>query len=302
MIEALAQSGYLLEARVGETLTERGYSVSLNVPYPDPNTGKSREHDVFAFKRIGGVVVELVIECKNTKSPYAFITRKPSAKIVPEIKYCSLPPSMPGEKKRVQLPEFIGLSEHIHYSKFDRFATQWCTFSLSQKNNVFTWMATHGRADVETNDEITCPFRKLVDVTEHFLRRDKKTLSDLSPSKFPMIFMHFPILLINSDLYEVEAKTQPKLTKSGHVLYQLLLETRDNKFKYQIDVITELSLPDYLDKIEAEITKAKMLIEEKGKEIVSEIILQLKQKEQAQMYKQLQDFQKNGGSLVRRLR
>jgi hypothetical protein len=81
VISALNRTGFLLEYQVAQVLRERGFTTYLNYPYPDPETGKSREMDVRAgmechVKRQPVEVyvsVDLVIECKNTPNPFVLI-------------------------------------------------------------------------------------------------------------------------------------------------------------------------------------------------------------------------------------
>jgi len=82
VLEALDQAGHLLEQQVATQLADLGYSVATNRAYTDPDEGKSRELDVWAYKdlfrdgdqrvRVG---LYLLIECKNTAAPLAFLTR-----------------------------------------------------------------------------------------------------------------------------------------------------------------------------------------------------------------------------------
>lgn len=76
---ALSRTGFLLEYRVARSLRERGFDVDISRAYPDPTTGKSREIDVFANLdcQIGDaniiVIADLIIECKNSSSPFVLI-------------------------------------------------------------------------------------------------------------------------------------------------------------------------------------------------------------------------------------
>lgn len=47
--DALLRSGYLLESRVEKRLREEGAYVETNASYRDPETGKSRELDVYSL-------------------------------------------------------------------------------------------------------------------------------------------------------------------------------------------------------------------------------------------------------------
>jgi hypothetical protein len=73
----LDQHGYPLEMRTAQALSEAQFLVMQGVSYTDPTTGAKREIDLQAFrflelniedrKRIIGIHLRLVIECKSTK-------------------------------------------------------------------------------------------------------------------------------------------------------------------------------------------------------------------------------------------
>ncbi len=47
--DALLRSGYLIEHRLETILWQRGYYAVANEAYPDPETGKARELDVYGM-------------------------------------------------------------------------------------------------------------------------------------------------------------------------------------------------------------------------------------------------------------
>lgn len=82
VLAALDQSGHLLEQQVATELADLGYSVQTNRAFTDVDEGKSRELDVYAFKSLMveearrlRVAMYLLVECKNTAAPFAFLTR-----------------------------------------------------------------------------------------------------------------------------------------------------------------------------------------------------------------------------------
>ena len=48
MEDALGRSGYFLESRILDVLQKRNYTNTPNSSYPDAQTGKSRELDIYA--------------------------------------------------------------------------------------------------------------------------------------------------------------------------------------------------------------------------------------------------------------
>ena len=82
--EALLRSGYLLESRVESKLRKQWGYVEANPTYVDPDTGKSREFDLFAMsmQRAGPneydfVFAVLLAECINNPQPVVILTKEP---------------------------------------------------------------------------------------------------------------------------------------------------------------------------------------------------------------------------------
>ena len=79
--DALNRTGFLLEYHVAQILRRREFSVNISRAYPDPETGKSREIDVFAdIERDAKrqpvditISAELIIECKNSSGPFVLV-------------------------------------------------------------------------------------------------------------------------------------------------------------------------------------------------------------------------------------
>jgi hypothetical protein len=74
---ALERSGYLMEQRLCPVIERRGYLVTPNHEYQDPDTGKSREIDVHALAVVSlyrntfddMLTSTLLVACKNNHFP-----------------------------------------------------------------------------------------------------------------------------------------------------------------------------------------------------------------------------------------
>src|SRR5262249_40595813 len=81
IVSALSRTGFILEHRVAQKLRGAEFETDINRAYPDPETGKSREIDVFAskadeIKRTPASIsleAELIIECKSSSNPFVLI-------------------------------------------------------------------------------------------------------------------------------------------------------------------------------------------------------------------------------------
>lgn len=62
----LTKTGFILEMEVSEVLKKDGYSVKVNRYFYDYDENKKREIDIIATKKINGINVILVIECKQS--------------------------------------------------------------------------------------------------------------------------------------------------------------------------------------------------------------------------------------------
>ena len=79
---ALRKTGFLLEHRVAQSLRKQGAFAEVAQAYPDPESGKSREIDVYAYfeqraEREAAIDISigaaLIIECKNSSGPFILI-------------------------------------------------------------------------------------------------------------------------------------------------------------------------------------------------------------------------------------
>lgn len=147
--EALQRSGYLLESRLETVLSKRHYYVEANEAYPDPESGKARELDLYAMSahRAGPddhdfIFHVLLVECINNPQPVVFLTKNPQAGFLhhQDIKMAGLPVKIPDEKQRNQwesLSDFLDMSKYHHYCR-GRVATQFCSFVRNPP--VWRWM------------------------------------------------------------------------------------------------------------------------------------------------------------------
>lgn len=62
----LTKTGFVLEMEIVKILKSHGYDVSVNQYFLDLEEGKKREIDIIAEKKINGVRLALVVECKQS--------------------------------------------------------------------------------------------------------------------------------------------------------------------------------------------------------------------------------------------
>lgn len=264
IIEALERSGYFLESRVLQILEQHEFQNFPNRSYPDPNTGKSREIDIYSqSKRFTKNLflnealhfelgIELVIECINNTQPIAFFKRpdKDPHSIFGKFFYTKAERELEAELHEKGITADYVFNMHttrasdFHFNNTQR-NTQYCSFSQKSKNAE--WMASHPDALHDT-------FNKLIDFTEGEIEKTKNWLHESAYKDGVFLRLSFPILIVENELIEVhQTKNGTELEDKNHVVfeYQRYSETMKG---HLIDVITESYLPEFLGIVEKDIT------------------------------------------------
>ena len=260
--EALKRSGYLLESRVEKALSDEGYYVEANSAYPDPETGKSRELDVYAMAATKAgrdeydyVFAVLLIECVNNPEPIAFITKEPLVGFLhhQEVKLSGLSVKIPAKKPRGSweaLPDFLGMDKYHHYCK-GRVATQFCSFSRKKKDQE--WMASH-------NPEQFDSFRKLSAAVEYFIDHHYKSWQ-FGTDEWLNVEFYYPVLLLQGLLLDARpSKRSLRVMRANHIQYRRSALIGREQVEYQVDVVTEDFFPQYLKIVQTEISKTTRLL------------------------------------------
>ncbi len=266
--DALLRSGYLLESRLETTIRENGYYVEANSAYLDPESTKSRELDLFAMKgyRVSFYDYELIysvllIEAINNPQPIAFITKE--SQVSPlhreDIKVAGLPVKFPNnelDSSWIFLPEYLGMNEYHHYCQ-ERIATQYCSFT--QKKSDKEWMASHDETHFNN-------FRTLSLAIEYFqdvLYKSWKIGADAINLEF-----YYPLIVVQGELLEVSSNREDiTINPANHIQYRWTSIIDMKEFNYQIDVITENYLSDYLNIIKGEMEQTSHLFKENETEV-----------------------------------
>jgi hypothetical protein len=265
--DALSRSGYLLESRMEALLRSKGYYVEANVAYPDADTGKSREVDIYAMqaRKVGPLDLDfafavLVIECVNNPQPIAFITKEPQTSFLhyEEVKLAGLPIKIevPGQRGSWQsLPYFLGMGRYHHYCK-GRVATQFCSFVM--KKNTADWMATHEESHFDSLKNLCSVADYLVD--SHFKSWVFNGRENVN------VEFYYPIVVVRGDLLEIRpGRKSPRILNVDHVQFRRSSIVRGEERNYQIDVLTESHLPAYLRTVAGELKRTAALLSRRHK-------------------------------------
>jgi hypothetical protein len=266
---ALLQSGYLLETRLETHLQRSGYYVEANNSYPDPDTGKSRELDLYGMTAIKAgpreqdfVFSVLLVECVNNPQPVALITKEPQVPFLhhKDVKHAGLPVKfLTPEDRWESLPDYLGLDKFHHYCK-GRIATQFCSFRTKRDQQQREWMALH------EEHHFDC-FRKLCAAADYFLDTHFKSWRFDGP-EYVNIEFYYPVLVLQGELLEARpSRSAVQLVRKPHLQFRRSEFVRGEMRNYQIDVITESYFPRFLALVEEESVRIARRLRRRHKEV-----------------------------------
>lgn len=267
MKDAIKRSGYLLEHRIEQILSEKEYYVETNTVFPDPETGKSREIDIEAISVVriykegyNFVYPFLICECENNAQPIVFFTKESEIAFMhhKEVKISGMPVKFWQEDGYISFSEFAGMEKFHHYCK-GAISTQYCTFQL--KKDKSSWMALHSEEQHDTFNSLIKALE--YEIADHY---DGWVLPDKIYEKDINIQVYYPLVILQGQLYSATLKNKRFiLRKAKHIQFRKeLFISRINKVEtYQIDVISEEYMRDYLKIIDYEMERVKKVFQRK---------------------------------------
>lgn len=278
--ESLKRSGYFLETRVLGILSSKGYSNYPNRTYPDGNTGRSREIDIYSesFRVMENLELNhwlhielwnrLIIECVNNPQPAVFFKRPDNnpTTIYGKFLYTKTETSVKDSKDGgpdYAFNEYTVSSKEFHYNKFQA-NTQYCSFS-QKKTKAEEWMASHPDALHDT-------FNKLFDCAHHVQQGHSEWIKKSAWRNDVFAILKYPVLILQGDLFEAEEKEDKiVLEKKKHVVFEFNRYSEYEK-SILIDVVTEDYIEEYIDLIIKDINGLKNAYIEyyQEKEIIKE--------------------------------
>lgn len=254
VLAAVDRSGHLLEQQVATDLQRLGWFPLTNKAWTDEETGKSREIDIWAGKNFGTsddrsvtVSANVLVECKNTSAPYAFLTRPmsnrdassaPKEFSFPIDRYSlsgELPPGTPRVFKSVAAFFYLNLDNHywpwtenqraVSLCRLDRRGGEW----KADNSGVF--------------DSLVYPLAKAL---ESFV-------SPPRDGRFHRVHLVFPIVVLTSRLYCIDGTTsEPNAVATNSVRLQRELRSADLDGLYGMDFVQRDHFADFITgKVEA---------------------------------------------------
>lgn len=258
VVAALRQTGFILEQDVRKVLEKRDIHCEVSRAYEDPDEGKSREIDVWGYKEFFRdeseriiFAIQLVVECKNPKSPYVIVGR--SARDRDRVKvpygakfYCDegipvpLPPSPPSTESKWTryrpIWHILDLSSAPGSPSADSFVGNQLVVMERKKE----WIADNDHMF----NGIVMPMAKAVSaLSKRTIARGKfDPATNFSSNKITL-----PILVTSNDIFEVdtESDTLEAVKKPwSNVVRHIKTDKLD--LHLRVDVVQAQYLDDFL--------------------------------------------------------
>ena len=247
IISALERTGFLFEQQAAQQLERSGFHVVINDAFPDSDTGKSRETDIFAFVEFmpndhllaRGVAL---VECKNYSTPLVVVGRSVD-RIFSPIDECvvSFDPSS---------LNFNGLSNTSIATKLGATSGQPNgqneTFEGHQLVRLDRKSGTWNADNSSIYDHVLYP---LVKARENDIRRAKGPGEPIL-WEFPSVTYYFPVLLTAGEVYtvSVDEKSRPEVSRARWASISRIFHTRELRTTLRADVVSYDHFGDYLER------------------------------------------------------
>lgn len=249
--KALDRAGHLLEQQVATQLESLGYVVSTGRAYTDADEGKSRELDVVAYKPIFEdkdqrllAAMHLLIECKNTAAPLAFLTRP---------------------VRQLPRPEEVLFTKHSVEERFDKDGSTYVnrkrTFDILGLRDLY-WgtsdpvKAVHvsrlDRKGGEWNasntgvfDSLTWPMAKAMRAFTKPWHNRNGGFDAARDWSYVQFFV--PIVVVASKLYVADGtQSEPQVQEVPHVRLRRELKAKAFSGTFEIDFVQRDALVDFV--------------------------------------------------------
>jgi hypothetical protein len=263
-VTALRRSGYLLETRIARQVEKFASRLAVNFVYADPETGTSRELDIYSF---GGEVSErneffsasahLLIECVNNPQPIAFFSGSQTLKTTPIVA------ARPSWIELQPITDYLEIADfHHHYKSMD--TTNYCTFVTKKSGE---WMVTHA-------DEQHQEFSTLAKLAELVKAKQCRTLEDESRPVDAMeicaVDYIFPILVVEGLIFDVKQGNDGsvRIDAVEHTRYRRTHIWQGARRYCPIDIVTEKQFPRLLQQINFDCKRTLARMDRRADEIV----------------------------------
>jgi hypothetical protein len=253
IISALERTGFLLEHRAAQELRDAGFSVVINDAFPDPETGRSRELDVYAAldyevdRTELAVLATVLIECKNTANPYLVLgTNKEHWDALDESIVVSFDPLNFDfrDKAKISIVSELDLLRVPGDDRKNLFVGHQL-LQMNRKNG--TWQADNS----SVHDSILYPLFK---ARQYHISRNSNATNkkehNIERWEWPSITYFYPVLLTTADIFAVAVNDRaiPKVHKVRWTTLRRIFNSSDIRGTLRMDVVNANYFNDYLSK------------------------------------------------------
>ena len=257
IVDALKQSGYLMEQEVATQLEALNFHVWTNWAFQDVDEGKSREIDVRALKPVAhneekklSASVEIIAECKNSANPFVFIGRPknqmdnlqpPQEFVFPRGGYSILQKGTAKNVATVHLADpFFHLDfDKVHYDfTSETKAVQFCRIVRKGKG----WHANHDGL----YDSIFYPMAKALTA------RYREVCMDNRHPEQSHFWLLVPMVIINGDILYVDSmEADPLPQKRSYVTFKREIKSEKLDGVYNVVFVNQKHLEQFIsDRLE----------------------------------------------------
>lgn len=266
--EALDRSGYLMEQRLCPLLERRGYYVTPNHEYEDPDSGKSREIDIHALDIVSlyrqtfddMLSHVLLVACKNNHFPVIAFTHDNVLRgmdVVMSITKAGYPLAVyRGEDSEDEdIEPFLRLGDYHHYYQAQRVASQYCRVmgrKSTGQGQPLQYAADHGDLYDDLDSLIKAVEAEVAEYKEVATRQAEQMPPDTEEDDINLVVI-YPVLVLAGDLYECrQTRGDVRLRKANHLVLIRRVKSRAIKGEFFIDLVQESYFDRYLRLIHRE--------------------------------------------------
>ena len=247
IIDALKQSGYLMEQEVATQLEALNFHVWTNWAFQDIDEEKSREIDVRAIKQVAynekkrlAAYIEIIGECKNSTNPFVFIGRPknqtdslypPQELVFPVANYEARKKTGEGGFQVREKPAFfhLGFDKVHHDFTRDTKAVQFCRIDRTKGKS---WHANHGGL----YDSIFYPMAKAFTA-----RKREITMDNHRSREWRYFWLFVPMVIVSGDIFYVDSMEADPVPRGRRLCH---LQARDSIRKTQRDIRRRVCAPE----------------------------------------------------------
>jgi len=244
ILKAVTESGFLMEQEVATTFEKLTFHVSTNVAFEDSEEGKSRETDVFAFKRVyfnesTKIIIDVMFlcECKNNTNPFVFISRDknmadknfiPNGIVLAKDEFHIPLENRPKTISIQNAFKVLELNDYHHYFKCEQKAVQFCKIIRQGKD----FKAQHDGI----YDGIFLPLAKAFEAKRKEVQNNKYSTNIIS--------LIYPVVILNSEVYNIDSKS-PKPEKKQYISFRREIKSKQLKGQFLIEFINKNALEKF---------------------------------------------------------